>query len=66
MLMKDQVVSFLQKGFSAAYVVEVSDDSDLITEIHEGKHQVLLFSPESLLRDETWREMLQLCTIRKI
>ncbi len=28
-------------------------------EVHEGRHQVIFFSPESLLTEDTWRDMLQ-------
>ena len=41
------------------YVGEASNNDDKIAQIHDGKFQVVLFSPELLLTDETWRDMLQ-------
>ncbi len=39
--------------------VEDQVDDKLVEEIHEGQYQVVFFSPESLLTEETWRDMLQ-------
>ena len=58
-LMKDQVSSFMKKGLSAVYVGEQSSNDDKIAQIHGGQYQVVFFSPELLLTDETWRDMLQ-------
>ena len=58
-LMKDQVASLTKKGLSAVYVGEVGSNEDTVAEIHEGQYQVIFFSPELLLTDETWRDMLQ-------
>ncbi len=58
-LMKDQVTHLTEKGVNAAYVKgDTEGDSTLGEELHEGQYQVV-FSPETLLRDETWRDMLQ-------
>ncbi len=63
--MKDQVLSLTRKGLTVLYTGEVSDNDDqLVTEVHEGRYQVLFFSPESLLRHERWRDML-LSTVYK-
>lgn len=58
-LMKDQVSSLAEKGMSAVYVGEASNSEDKIAQIYEGQFQVVFFSPELLLTDETWRDMLQ-------
>ncbi len=56
--MKDQVSSLTEKGLSAVYVSgEVSER--LTEELHEDQFQVVFFSPETLLTDETWRDMIQ-------
>ena len=57
--MKDQVSSFTNKKLSAVYVGEASNNDDKIAQIHDGNFQVVLFSPELLLTDETWRDVLQ-------
>lgn len=56
-LIKDQVQALMSKGLMAAHVGEVGED-DLHQAIHKGQYQILFFSPESLLRDVVWREML--------
>ncbi len=45
---------------NAAYVKgDTEGDSTLGEELHEGQYQVVFFSPETLLREEMWRDMLQ-------
>ncbi len=34
-------------------------------DVHEGLYQVLFFSPESLLTNETWRDMIQCQTYKQ-
>ena len=51
-----------ERNVSAVYVGEVSeeeDDGSLATAISDGKYQLIFTSPESLLCNETWRDMLQ-------
>ena len=59
-LMKDQVSALNDKGLSAVYVSGDTSECNekIIEELHEGNFQVVFFSPESLLTDETWRDMV--------
>ena len=56
-LVRDQVNSLTKKGLSAIYVGDVCDDNT-ISRVHEGHYQVIFFSPELILRNETWRDMI--------
>ena len=55
-LMVDQVASATKKKIKALHVGQM--DAALEAEVCEGKYQLLFMSPESLLREEKWREML--------
>ena len=55
--MKDQVASLTQKGITAMHIVEEMKE-ETVEAVHEGRFQVLFFSPEILLTDEVWRDML--------
>jgi len=54
-LMKDQVRAMVERNVSAVYIgdAEVSVD-----EVYEGKYQLVFISPEALLTNESWRDML--------
>ena len=56
-LMKDQVRQMTEKGVSALYVGET--DETTVTEVCEGKYQLVYISPEALLTNSTWRDMSQ-------
>ncbi len=58
-LMKDQVTALQWKCSSAVHVTRVNSqvDNKLVEELYEGQCQVVFFSPESLLTEETWRDM---------
>lgn len=56
-IMKDQVASLTQKGITAMHIVEEMKE-ETVEAVHEGRFQVLFFSPEILLTDEVWRDML--------
>ena len=58
-LMKDQVHSLEAKGVSSIYVTKngISDSQEQMT--YEGEYQIMFFSPEALVCDDTWREMIQ-------
>ncbi len=59
-LMEDQVASFTGKGIRSIRVQkEQAMGQETVDELHEGLYQMLFFSPESLLTDETWRDMIQ-------
>ena len=56
-LMKDQVRSMTARDISAVYAGEA--DGDVEVGICSGKYQLVFMSPESLLNDDRWRDMLQ-------
>ena len=59
-LMEDQVASFYSKGIRAIRVLkEDSLTEDVVDELHAGQYQMLFFSPEGILTDGTWRDMIQ-------
>ena len=55
-LMKDQVKSLCERGVKAVHV-DCPDDR-VLAEIHQGVYQLLFFSPEQLLGNLEWRDML--------
>ena len=58
-LIKDQVQALNEKGLTSINVGSVGeDDEDLEEDIYKGKYQVLFFSPECLLQEVRWRDML--------
>ena len=56
-LMKDQVRAMTEKGVSAVFVGDCRDDND-IARVSEGAYQIVYMSPEALLEDDQWRDML--------
>ena len=56
-LMKDQVRQMTERGVSAVYVGEA--DAATETEVCNGRFQLVYFSPEALLTNPTWWDMLQ-------
>ena len=61
-LMKDQIHSLESKGIKATFVnrdLSTDTDSSVEAALHEGQYQIVFFSPEALLCQDTWREMLQ-------
>ena len=55
-LMKDQVRQMSQRNISAVYVGDA--DEELETKICDGKFQLVYMSPEALLTNQMWRDML--------
>ena len=55
--MKDQVQSLGRRGARAAYLHSGTDD-ETYSSICAGEYQLLLMSPETLLRDKSWRDVL--------
>ena len=55
-LMKDQVKKFRDLGISAGYV---GDKSISLESFITGQFQLVLISPESLLRGKLWRNILK-------
>ena len=56
--MKDQVQSLERKGVTAV-VLTAETLEDASEKICDGQYQLLYLSPETLLRDKEWREILQ-------
>ena len=44
---------------------EQSSDDDKIVQIYGGQYQVVFFSPELLLTDKTWCQILQLSVYKE-
>ena len=59
-LMKNQVCSFRSKGILAVYVGDSRVDDATKCDIIGGRYQILFVSPEHLLCNLEWREMLRL------
>ena len=59
-LMKDQVASFCRKGLSAVFVGGERMDEATKTALLAGKVQLIFSSPEQVLQNLQWREMLRL------
>ena len=57
-LMKDQVKGLARVGVSAIATGDVIERSTL-ERIHRGKYQIIFFSPEGLLQNLEWRDVLQ-------
>ena len=70
-LMKDQVHSLETKGIKSVFVTKdtakdsESGDSSFEQQLYEGSFQVVFFSPEALLCNDTWRELLQTSIYQK-
>ena len=64
--MEDQVNSFNKKGISAVYIEsEKTKSADTIQSILNGRFQIVFTSPEQVLQNLQWREMLRLPVYRK-
>jgi superfamily II DNA helicase RecQ len=59
-LMRDQVLSFSERGLKAAYVnaKTIADNPNLPTKIYQGEYQLVYIGPEMLLQNSFYREML--------
>ena len=67
-LMKDQIRSLDSKGITATLVSKSStpDDGSAVEQtLYEGGYQIIFFSPEALLGEETWRDLLQTQVYKK-
>ena len=60
-LMKDQIQSLRTKGIKSTFVSKdlADSDDDVEQALYEGTYQIIFFSPETLLCDDTWKEMMQ-------
>ena len=57
-LMKDQVATLGSKSLRTVYVCGSEMEECVVEELHQGLYKVVMFSPESLLTSELWRDML--------
>ena len=55
-LMKEQVQKLLQRGVTAVYVGDLPSDSH--SGVHNGDYHFVFMSPESLLTNMEWRQMI--------
>lgn len=60
--MMEQSAKYSVQGITCAFVGELQDDLDTLKDVKTGKVQLLYISPESLLRNPQWRDML-LCSV---
>ena len=59
-LMMEQREKYSAQGICSEFVGELQQDIDAMTNVRKGLVQLLFISPESLLSNPQWREMLQL------
>ena len=57
-LMMEQKARFSHRGLSVEFVGELQTDPRSMRNVEEGKVQLLYVSPECILRNPRWREML--------
>ena len=62
-LMKDQVQALTTKNVKAIYVGDADDLT--IEKVKRGEYEVLFFSPENLLTNVDWRDVLQSPTFQE-
>ena len=55
-LMKDQVWSMMARNVRAVYVGDCLEEEEM--DVCLGKYQLMYMSPEALITDERWRDML--------
>ncbi len=57
--MMDQRQKFCERGLRAEFVGQAQDDEQASRGVREGRYQLVFISPESLLRNLYFREMLR-------
>ena len=57
-LMLDQRNKYTLRGLATEFVGEAQDDPEVLRNVQEGKYQLMYVSPESIIGDTRWREML--------
>ena len=57
-LMMEQRAKMSTKGVASEFVGELQQDVDALEGVKKGQFQLLYISPESLLRNPQWRELL--------
>ena len=63
-LMFDQRAKFVPRGLLAEFVGETQCDPLALDSVREGRVQLLFISPESILSNPQWRDMLRTATYR--
>lgn len=58
--MMDQVAKFRERGVEAAFVGEAQSDEDVSRGVRNGDYQLVYISPENLLRNVYFRDMLRI------
>ena len=56
-LMKDQVRQMKERDVRAVYVGDVNEKAE--SDVFNGRYQLVYLSPEALLTEDRWRDMLQ-------
>ena len=59
-LMMEQRTKFTMLGLRCEFVGELQQDLESISDVQNGRVQLLFISPESLLSNPQWREMLRI------
>ena len=58
-LMMDQCTKFVSRGISAEFIGEAQTSKDAIKRVLSGQAQLVFATPESLVENERYRNMLQ-------
>ena len=56
--MMDQSNKFVLKGMTAEFIGETQDDPDAVKRVLNGSVQLVFISPESLINNQLYRNML--------
>ena len=57
-LMVDQRDKFSPRGLQTEFVGEIQDTTSIMENVKKNKYQLIFVSPESLIRNAVWREVL--------
>ena len=57
-IMMDQREKFVLKGISAEFIGEAQDDEDAVKRVVQGSVQLVFITPESLICNPVYRNML--------
>ena len=53
-----EVVRFKEKGISSAYITGDQHNEDVLSGVTNGKFKLVYFTPEILLLNKKWRELM--------
>ena len=65
-LMMDQRAKYAPRGLAIEMIGETQQDVDVMQRVQDGKYQLVYVSPEAIIGDTRWREMLHLPAYKKI